>query len=112
MTEYFRHIILWPLNIFSTCCRQNTYQTHIVAIQFNRNPSDVSVGFAPATYRFNLPIIIQYEESGGYKVISFVYIRLMQLPQLLSLEEVRNREVEGIVVSLAENNMGLMSRNE
>ncbi len=31
---YFSHIILWPFNIFSTCCWQNTYGTLIVAMQW------------------------------------------------------------------------------
>lgn len=79
-------------------------------MQFNRFPFDVSEGFVPATNIFKLSVIIPYEDSS-YKVISFVYICWKQLPQLCSLEEVRNREAEGIVVSLAENNMGLMSRN-
>lgn len=111
MTEYFRHIILQPLNIFSTCCWQNTYWTLIVSMQCFHYPFNVSEDSCSATYRLRFAILILYEEHT-VAARSFLLFTFAQsdTPRYF-VEEVRNREVEGIVVSLSENNMGLVSRN-
>lgn len=79
-------------------------------MQFNRYPFDVSVGFVPATYRFQPAMIILQEETETTRSCLLFTFAWSSFPQLFSLEEVRNRGVEGIVVSLAEN-VGLVTRN-
>lgn len=66
--------------------------------------------YVVATYRLIFAILTLYEDYVVARSFILFTLAWSDSPHYF-LDEVRNRELEGIVVSLAENNMGLVSRN-